>query len=223
MALVHDSFKKIRIHTAKCDNCNGQRGRGTVYRCTICSRQLCKPCRQEKGGDATHYMPTRDYDGPIAPSAASNTHTPSTIIAPLQSKGQRRQRDVVVVEEIEEEDAVESEPPRTRSKETHTRKQREKDKEIACVEPSRKRRRGTRTTGSSEEDEKSAHAELPRKKRKSTHAEGRNTSCHGINETTTEGRSSPKVRYSRLTSIIEMSNNSAGASAQRRGARTGTI
>lgn len=222
MALIHDSFKKIRIHTAKCDNCNGKRGRGKVYRCNICSRQLCKPCRQEKGGDATHYMPNRDYEGPIAPLAASVTQTPGTYIARLPSRGLRRQRDVVVVGKSEEEDAVRYEPPRTRSKETYTREQSEEDEEIACIEPSGKRKGRTHTKGSSEEDEESARAELPEKKRKSTHTRGGNTGCRGVNETTTEGRFNPNVRYSRLTSIVEVSNNSAGASVQRRRARKGT-
>lgn len=222
MALIHDSFKKIRIHTAKCDNCNGKRGRGKVYRCNICSRQLCKPCRQEKGGDATHYMPDRIYEGPIAPSAASDPQTPSTTTAPLPSRRPRRQRGVVVVEESEEEDAARSEAPRTRSKSTHTREHSEENQGITYIESPRKRKREVHTRGSSEEDKESARAESPQKRRESTHRRRHITSCRGVNEATTEGRSNPNVRYSRLASTVDMSNNSAGASIQRRRARKDT-
>ena len=52
---MHQTFKEIKIHTAKCDECNKHNSH-TIYRCIDCSQQCCTPCWDKKGGDGTHFI-----------------------------------------------------------------------------------------------------------------------------------------------------------------------
>ena len=52
---MHTTFKEIKIHTAKCDECN-KHNSSTIYRCVDCSLQCCTPCWDKKGGDGTHLI-----------------------------------------------------------------------------------------------------------------------------------------------------------------------
>ena len=54
---MHTTFKEIKIHTAKCDECN-KHNAATIYRCLDCSQQCCTPCWDKKGGDGTHLINT---------------------------------------------------------------------------------------------------------------------------------------------------------------------
>ncbi len=53
--VMHTTFKEIKIHTAKCDECNYHNS-STIYRCIDCSQQCCTPCWNKKGGDGTHLI-----------------------------------------------------------------------------------------------------------------------------------------------------------------------
>lgn len=52
---VHDKFVEIKIHTAKCDNCN-KHNTAIIFRCQTCGQQCCTPCWQRKGGDDKHRL-----------------------------------------------------------------------------------------------------------------------------------------------------------------------
>lgn len=223
MALVHRSFKRITIHTAKCDGCNKNR-KAVVYRCNECSRQLCIPCRHKKGGDETHTIDEgdTDYEGLLSQSPGPDTDLVRPTTAPSRSRQPESEQRAVVVEDSEEDNTASSEPPRKRRKETRTRNSSEEDNEVVCTESSRKRKRGTHTIESSEDDEETAHAESSRKKRKVTHPTEGNAGYNEVNETTTVGPCHLNVRYSHLVSITEMSNDSAGGSIRRRTGRKGT-
>lgn len=52
---VHDKFVEIKIHTAKCDNCN-KHNTTIIFRCQTCGQQCCTPCWQRKGGDDRHRL-----------------------------------------------------------------------------------------------------------------------------------------------------------------------
>lgn len=51
----HETFKEIKIHTAKCDECDKHNAH-TIYRCLDCSLQCCTPCWEKKGGDGKHVI-----------------------------------------------------------------------------------------------------------------------------------------------------------------------
>ncbi|KAL9029991.1 MAG: hypothetical protein Q9196_001839 [Gyalolechia fulgens] len=66
---VHDTFREITIHTAKCDICN-KHNTSKMYRCEKCGRQCCSPCWEKKGGDGRHQLHNKDnltYKGERAP------------------------------------------------------------------------------------------------------------------------------------------------------------
>ncbi|KAL8940844.1 MAG: hypothetical protein Q9216_002596 [Gyalolechia sp. 2 TL-2023] len=66
---VHDTFREITIHTAKCDICN-KHNTSKMYRCEKCGRQCCSPCWEKKGGDGRHQLHSKDnltYKGERAP------------------------------------------------------------------------------------------------------------------------------------------------------------
>lgn len=52
---VHKTFKEIKIHTAKCDQCN-KHNSDTIYRCEDCSEQCCTPCWNQLGEDGDHLL-----------------------------------------------------------------------------------------------------------------------------------------------------------------------
>ncbi|KAI9656701.1 MAG: hypothetical protein M1829_000387 [Trizodia sp. TS-e1964] len=54
-SLAHSTFSVIRIHTAKCDDCN-QRNKSTLQRCDTCGKQICHTCMYKRDGDGTHLM-----------------------------------------------------------------------------------------------------------------------------------------------------------------------
>ena len=56
-AKMHTTFKEVKIHTAKCDECD-KHNSSTIYRCMTCSQQCCTPCWNKKGGDGTHLINT---------------------------------------------------------------------------------------------------------------------------------------------------------------------
>ncbi|KAI9893980.1 MAG: hypothetical protein M1814_004750 [Vezdaea aestivalis] len=49
----HTEFSLVKVHTAKCDLCN-KKNKSAMLRCTRCSRQICRTCLVEHGGDASH-------------------------------------------------------------------------------------------------------------------------------------------------------------------------
>ena len=226
MALIHDTFIEIKIHTAKCDEC-GKHNIDTVYRCEICSKQLCIPCRHIKGGDATHYMHEGDKgwqpESPQLPAPGSELARPVNVPIPRRPKTKRR---IVVEEDSEEDEATGSEPPRERRKETHTRNSSEEVKEAARVEPLRNRTRGTNTRKSSEDDDEAARAEPSRNRKRETHtrdsseddeaaraepprkrpepAQTRapNVGYSAVSMTTAQDESHPDVGYFHPTSIL---------------------
>lgn len=66
---VHDTFREITIHTAKCDLCN-KHNTTKIYRCEKCGRQECLTCWEKKGGDGRHQLHNKDnlkYKGERAP------------------------------------------------------------------------------------------------------------------------------------------------------------
>lgn len=52
---MHTTFKEIKVHTAKCDECNKHNSL-TIYRCVDCGQQCCTPCWNKKGGDGKHFI-----------------------------------------------------------------------------------------------------------------------------------------------------------------------
>lgn len=52
---MHRTFKEIKIHTAKCDQCN-KHNSATIYRCEDCSEQCCTPCWNQQGEDGKHLL-----------------------------------------------------------------------------------------------------------------------------------------------------------------------
>lgn len=52
---MHRTFKEIKIHTAKCDQCN-KHNTATIYRCEDCSEQCCTPCWNRQGDDGKHLL-----------------------------------------------------------------------------------------------------------------------------------------------------------------------
>lgn len=52
---MHKTFKEIKIHTAKCDQCN-KHNSATIYRCEECSEQCCTPCWNQQGDDGKHLL-----------------------------------------------------------------------------------------------------------------------------------------------------------------------
>lgn len=52
---MHRTFKEIKIHTAKCDQCN-KHNTATIYRCEDCSEQCCTPCWNQQGDDGKHLL-----------------------------------------------------------------------------------------------------------------------------------------------------------------------
>lgn len=59
----HTEFKKVMIHTAKCDVCN-LHNKSTLRRCSDCGWQICTPCWEERGGSGAHGV-SRKFDGPV--------------------------------------------------------------------------------------------------------------------------------------------------------------
>ncbi|KAL6714485.1 hypothetical protein ACLMJK_007909 [Lecanora helva] len=52
---LHQTFKEIKVHTAKCDECN-KHNAASIYRCIDCGQQCCTPCWDKKGGDGKHIL-----------------------------------------------------------------------------------------------------------------------------------------------------------------------
>ena len=48
----HANFKKVKVHTAKCDSCE-KNNKLTLYRCMECGQHVCSLCWR-KSGDGTH-------------------------------------------------------------------------------------------------------------------------------------------------------------------------
>ena len=61
---MHTTFKEIKIHTAKCDECN-KHNSVIIYRCMDCSQQCCTPCWNKKGGDGEHLLGNGSMPGPV--------------------------------------------------------------------------------------------------------------------------------------------------------------
>lgn len=169
-AVVHNTFTKITIQTAKCDFCNLNK-RTKLYRCVTCSIHICLDCRQNRG-DATHSMHAGDrgYEGEPAQLLVTDSGSirPPTN-EPLLRIRQKRNRRVVEEDDSEMDDTASYEPLRKRTKGTHTREPSEEYQEAARVEPSRKRKNWTHTRELSEEYEEAVPAEPARKRRKATH------------------------------------------------------
>ncbi|KAI9794600.1 MAG: hypothetical protein M1816_004487 [Peltula sp. TS41687] len=47
--ILHSTYAQIRIHTAKCDTCNGRNLTGDLWRCTDCGWSVCRACRAARG------------------------------------------------------------------------------------------------------------------------------------------------------------------------------
>lgn len=62
---VHDKFVEIKIHTAKCDNCN-KHNTAIIFRCQTCGQQCCTPCWQRNGGDDRHKLNGGDQGFTVA-------------------------------------------------------------------------------------------------------------------------------------------------------------
>lgn len=72
---LHKAFKEIKIHTAKCDQCN-KHNSATIYRCEDCSEQCCTPCWNLQGADGKHLL----------------NHAQTVIIPPSEVKKRRPAR-----------------------------------------------------------------------------------------------------------------------------------
>ena len=58
----HAIFKEVKIHTAKCDECN-KHNSDVIYRCMECAQQCCLPCWSKRESDGTHLAIGRSIDG----------------------------------------------------------------------------------------------------------------------------------------------------------------
>ncbi|KAL8948930.1 MAG: hypothetical protein Q9222_004917, partial [Ikaeria aurantiellina] len=85
---IHDTFREITIHTAKCDLCN-RHNTSKIYRCEKCGRQCCLECwESKKGGDGRHNLHHKDsitYKGPKA-----EVLPPSLKVEKKDSSGEKR-------------------------------------------------------------------------------------------------------------------------------------
>lgn len=41
----HRHYERIKVHTAKCDTCNGRNVKGDLWRCRDCGWSVCEACR----------------------------------------------------------------------------------------------------------------------------------------------------------------------------------
>ena len=52
---LHTEFKRITIHTARCDVCN-QKNVSILQRCQTCGWSICGPCFERSGSGTSHLI-----------------------------------------------------------------------------------------------------------------------------------------------------------------------
>ncbi|KAL8715798.1 MAG: hypothetical protein Q9220_000465 [cf. Caloplaca sp. 1 TL-2023] len=100
---IHDTFREITIHTAKCDLCN-RHNTSKIYRCEKCGRQCCLECWDtKKGGDGRHNLHHKDsitYKGPKA-----------EVLPPSLETGEKRKMNMAQRPKRQEARKMEVAPP----------------------------------------------------------------------------------------------------------------
>ena len=91
---VHDKFVEIKIHTAKCDNCN-KHNTAIIFRCQTCGQQCCTPCWQRKGGDDKHKLNGGNDQGFTLEGEVLGRKRKSTVV----SGGRRVRKKIVMIDE----------------------------------------------------------------------------------------------------------------------------
>ena len=151
--VIHNEWEQVLIHTAKCDLCE-HHNRSILYRCTICKRSLCTPCKESDPDDGAHYMNDGGRIVPGIPGAPLPIQAPRKTSAPglrpetavvAQTQGQRtsprasRKRSRTVVEDTDDEydDDNEEIPDSSRKG-----KKRQKTRRFETRSSTTKRRRG---------------------------------------------------------------------------------
>ncbi|KAL8828843.1 MAG: hypothetical protein Q9191_002362 [Dirinaria sp. TL-2023a] len=110
--LVHDQFRQVKIHTAKCDFCD-RNNKDIIRQCTTCALNFCTPCWLQRGQDGTHIMNDGDrgYAATVALGAKAQSKLKlkaemvekSKSPSPLQTRRRVRRRRVVIEESEDEE------------------------------------------------------------------------------------------------------------------------
>lgn len=118
---MHTTFKEIKIHTAKCDECNKHNSE-IIYRCMDCAQQCCTPCWHKKEGDGTHLVISGSADGqkPIIVKADEAEKSRSKKKQPGERKKRAPRKsakatnnDTVANEDEEDDEDMEAEPAKT--------------------------------------------------------------------------------------------------------------
>ena len=117
---AHTQFDKVKIHTAKCDTCD-KNNKEILYRCKICTRQICTPCMVNDATKGSHLMNNGEGGRRLMPTAPlspgfATVNIPSEI-APVQQTSElviqsslskyRRRNARQIIDESEEEEEEE--------------------------------------------------------------------------------------------------------------------